>query len=591
MPFALTAAEIDTVAGAVQPYEAHALATAFRRKIEEEDANNAEKPRAWHMLAEIFDMHFRPERRREPFGPLWRIDNRRSMIPDDLARDQVEPLRDLIPDIASAGVRARLGDAIWLSLRDVASARIAVAAYIAVARSVENPDQWLPTIEHVERAARLSKTLGHDDESFATVAAYLGELADRYRGEDLLFMTGKALELLFEFHLGDPAACVIYASTGAERALERHNFHLARYYFELMAKWQARTGNQEAKNAALRELARTYEREAEQRGAANEHLAATHFWHRAIEAHRRVAGGGQIADGLRPRLQQAERDAVPELRQVSTELDLGPLVKQARLFVADQPKLDAVRRLASVCQPANVDQMRETVLEQSRQFPLQSFIGGAILDRDGRIVGRRPAMAPGDQAPAEEAVFARMVEQMNLQRGVRVQGQIIPAFNQVAFEHAISWRDLADIVTHAPFVPPGREMIFAEGLHAGFNQDFIKAVHLLVPQIENSIRHMMNGRAMITTSLDQNGIQREIDLNAILVDPRTAQILPNGVIFELRCLFTDNRGPNLRNKLAHGMLDDGAFLSADAIYAWWLVLLLCLAIRIVPPSEVPEAQG
>lgn len=401
-------------------------------------------------------------------------------------------------------------------------------------------------------------------------------------------MTGEALKLLLEFHLGDAATCIGYATTGAERARARLNFHLARYYFDLLAQWQTCAGNPEARDAALRDLACTYEAEAEQREEANEYLAAAHFWHRAIEAHRRVPGGGQIADGLRPRLQHAEQGTVPQLRQIAADLDLGPLIAQARQFVTGQPKLDAIRRLASVSRQIDVDQMRETVLEQARQFPLQNFIGGAVLDREGRIVGKRPALVAG-QPPEEEAVFARMVEYMNLQRGIRVQGQIMPALNQIVFEHAITWRDLAEIVAHAPFVPPGREMIFAEGLHAGFNQDFIKAVHLLVPQIENSIRHMMHGRAMITTSLDQNGIQKEIDLNAIVVDRRVEQILPKGVLFDLRCLFTDNRGPNLRNKLAHGMLDDSAFFSVEAVYAWWLVLVLCLAITIVPPEAAADA--
>src|SRR6218665_2879282 len=44
--------------------------------------------------------------------------------------------------------------------------------------------------------------------------------------------------------------------------------------------------------------------------------------------------------------------------------------------------------------------------------------------------------------------------------------------------------------------------------------------------------------------------------------------------FELRALFCDAFGPNLSNELAHGLLDEEAFHSPFAIYAWWLGLHL-----------------
>jgi hypothetical protein len=44
--------------------------------------------------------------------------------------------------------------------------------------------------------------------------------------------------------------------------------------------------------------------------------------------------------------------------------------------------------------------------------------------------------------------------------------------------------------------------------------------------------------------------------------------------FEIRALFCDGFGPNLRSELAHGLLDHGALQSAESIYAWWLIFRL-----------------
>ena len=56
--------------------------------------------------------------------------------------------------------------------------------------------------------------------------------------------------------------------------------------------------------------------------------------------------------------------------------------------------------------------------------------------------------------------------------------------------------------------------------------------------------------------------------------PQTEEIFGEDLSFEIRALFCDSFGPNLRNELAHGLLDDRAFYSSNAIYAWWFGLKL-----------------
>ena len=41
---------------------------------------------------------------------------------------------------------------------------------------------------------------------------------------------------------------------------------------------------------------------------------------------------------------------------------------------------------------------------------------------------------------------------------------------------------------NSKFIPKEREYIFAKGLYAGFQNDFILSSHLLIPQIENSLK-------------------------------------------------------------------------------------------------------
>jgi len=56
--------------------------------------------------------------------------------------------------------------------------------------------------------------------------------------------------------------------------------------------------------------------------------------------------------------------------------------------------------------------------------------------------------------------------------------------------------------------------------------------------------------------------------------PEVTQIFGEDLSFELKALFCDAFGPNLRNEIAHGLLDDEACHSTYAIYSWWFGLKL-----------------
>jgi hypothetical protein len=77
---------------------------------------------------------------------------------------------------------------------------------------------------------------------------------------------------------------------------------------------------------------------------------------------------------------------------------------------------------------------------------------------------------------------------------------------------------------------------------------------------------------VITSTFDlQNGTQEEFDLNRILCMKEAESRFGEDFCFSMRALFTDKNGYNLRNELAHGMMNSASFFSDAAIYAWWFI--------------------
>jgi hypothetical protein len=140
--------------------------------------------------------------------------------------------------------------------------------------------------------------------------------------------------------------------------------------------------------------------------------------------------------------------------------------------------------------------------------------------------------------------------------------------------HRLRESDFVAIASESPIVPEGRERLFGKALFAGYEKDFVAALHLLIPQIEHMVRWHLKAAGIKTTNLDRDGVENENGLSALMELPEATQIFGEDLSFEFKALFCDAFGPNLRNELAHGLLDDNACQSPYAIYTWWFGLKL-----------------
>jgi hypothetical protein len=143
------------------------------------------------------------------------------------------------------------------------------------------------------------------------------------------------------------------------------------------------------------------------------------------------------------------------------------VVQAARQHVAAKAFPEALLALATVTQPPDFDSETNTAQELAEQFPLQHLLGGVKMDKDGRVIAHRTPGIVGDEDQKQQALWERVVEQVNMSLQLASQAQIVPAMNQLMFEHAPQLRDLRDLVVHNPFVPSGHEELFARGFLAG----------------------------------------------------------------------------------------------------------------------------
>ncbi len=116
-------------------------------------------------------------------------------------------------------------------------------------------------------------------------------------------------------------------------------------------------------------------------------------------------------------------------------------------------------------------------------------------------------------------------------------------------------------------------MLFAAGLSAGWNRDFGVAVHILVPQLEATVRYHLKNAGVTTPHLDDDGLEEHISLPALL-DKEAEKVFGADAVYELKSVLVARFGSNLRHDVAHGLVDDTITASVTAVHAWWVIFKL-----------------
>ena len=534
------------------------------------------------LLGAITSLMLRSESVDEPFCPLFVFQNTRSAIIDDFTDNQLSMLRQVVSAISDPELKARIADVIWTRNRDYQMAQVATDSYIKSARNLEDPESWTYYFERVERAANLSASLGKKNHHFQDVIAEIETALNKYQGNDPLFLSAKLMELLQKYRQGDPEKYATLAEKMAINAESEKNWYKARNYWQIKAKWHVLEQNSNSERNALLNAAETYVRESEDFINALEplYIDASSNLEKAIEAFRRIGGHQERVSELHKTLLAYQQQAVKEMNGLLTkEVHINECIQKSREEVKGKTFYDAIFTLATLVSSPKVSTLRKQVQDSLKKSPFSHIISEVLVNQMGKVVARKPSMMSSDSEELANITRAEMFKLASWNQQIQVQGVIEPARNQINLDHYVRLDDWFPIVTNNPFVPPNREMIFAEGLNAGLKGNFLVAGHLLILQIEESVRYLLSQRSVVTSSLDSHGIQNERDINTLLTSDEYSEsmnsIFNEDILFDLQGLLINRFGSNLRNRISHALMNENEFYSPQISYVWWLTLHLC----------------
>lgn len=199
----------------------------------------------------------------------------------------------------------------------------------------------------------------------------------------------------------------------------------------------------------------------------------------------------------------------------------------------------------------NKEEVKKQLFQLAKAAPFQFMIGQALQDEKGRVVATIGSL--------ENDLEGHIVRQVS--QSLTFSSLFMHLIIEKAKERfPLTKSDILKYIETSPIIDKSRFSIIEESLNAYFNNDFLVFTHLVIPQIEEAMRNLVElaGGNVLKDAKRGGGFQLKT-FDEILRDSKLVEVVGEDFATYFRILFTDQRGWNLRNNVFHGLANPNTF--------------------------------
>ena len=513
-----------------------------------------------------------------PLIPCLESKAGRSFSIEDFTSANLLFLKEIIPETENALLRARFADIVWIIKREHNNALIAIESYLKTTVNPEKRDSEYDEI--LKRVIVLCKQLGKNEKAIhyiSTIKERLMKSIFEETTSDGTYILDCA-NILIRLPLSFDERKMIRKRLNeyTEHLIAKHDYKDIGFFFEIILSL-SQGNDQNELNLVYNRIAEVLCIEAEE---SNEPSVSGHLYKMAINQYRRIPKQyrpqwdvDNKINSLREKMRDSNASSLLRMSTISSQsIDLSPKQSLAENAMTGKDKSTALKNLCLISQ-LSFTKTRETVLVVIRKYPFSVMFPTQKLDDDGRVIAIRKGIYINDlESEAAQTSINELTTEFFINACHQdVLACILPGLRIFNREHQITEKELFYLCYYSNAVPPDRAKLWAKGLFFGFQEDFITATHMLVPQVEHMVRFALQTIGAKTSTLEK-GIESENGLSSLLDHDKITMVIEEDFLPEIRALMTESWGANLRNRVAHGLLDDRYIDSFDTVYCWWFCL-------------------
>lgn len=290
------------------------------------------------------------------------------------------------------------------------------------------------------------------------------------------------------------------------------------------------------------------------------------------------------AGKLEAHLYESGEKGLDEMQAFTTTIDLGELKVKEFASQMVRPELDdSLFAIAVHCLTPSREVILEEVKEAASYAPMYHLFGKKHIDQHGRII----AQTGGIDEQIEPPILERLMWHIQFD-----SFYLRAAIEEVFRVHSVNVDKLLDFLYASPVFKDSKKAFFRDAIQAYLDDRHSIMAHLLIPQIEDAIRHLARLEEVSTLQWDSanNGLDYRT-LGQILSDDDFKVIfgaLGERIVFYLRAILTQELGWNLRNELCHGLVLPENLDSVKSDRLFHILLLLAVYGRPFKESQTSD---
>lgn len=568
---------------------------------EASDSGNRANQRAYKLLAALCSFRMSSDDPADTWRPRWQDGEKTMLTPSKLRKDQILTLAAIIFDIGHSALRGRVADVVWSKDRSQYQAGIeAIKSYCETIKNhlgnmgnneTSNYTFIFELVNLLQRALCINASISKRN----TIPDYLNDTFDSFYE----FAFKRCLYVVFQ-RIGELAVGYklktwqevardgeMLVNTGSKKDYPEAR----KKVWALAALYYQKAKDIEGRRRCLEQLTHETLRMCDQVSSS----AAKAAWIRQAIAELQVAGHfREWIEKLSIELRIMQQASISEMSTISVPFDLSREYEDTQTKFGKINLPEVLFRFAILEVSPAVEDLRKAALENKPSGLTSLFPNTLHIDREGKPITMTSSSFNAD-GPDDEWFKANSLTTLNIFRHTVVEAGIKPARYAVMLNFPVELRHFDAIVSLSPFIPYGHEHIFSLGFSRFWQGDFVSASYILIPQLENTLRHILVCNGRDSFKFNEGEYQEDRSLSGILDKKRSdlIAILGGDIVNEIDMLFHYKAGPSLRHKIAHGKLMAADCYSTDSVYACWFIYrLICLPIldywkdQIAPQIEL-----
>ena len=529
------------------------------------------------LIRNVYSMHMDVKMDGVEFRPMCILEGKRTFSVEDLGDEDYDLLTSLEYEKLPVNIKARIADVLWTEKKKYQYALIAIDSYYELFNILFKDGDWLIALKMMKRTCNISAQINKAD-SLNRCCQLAYDHVIRLDGTDPEFLSMFLMEILLNYSFGSLEK--LGAILDKILDLSKSNPRKMEEAFDLKFRCVNKLYGFEKAKLINIDKAKYFVEYGEQlySETPSKALRAEIYLQKAIILFRNN-GEPRIAECTHRRLIEIQKQIILTLSGYKEKIDISKYVKLVSDIMVDCTFEESVIRLSQLTHFYTKQEGQEHVINDLHEFPLLNMGKKIIVNQDGQTVFALEPLNlsnPYDNEKLLEAHIHHKLFEME-EYGGNIILRVALAYIRENFD--VSKQDYQFLFDNNGIIPESRESIIEKGIRLAFEGEYYAALHILATQAENIFRYIAKLSGALTVTLEAKGdsdaISKQKTLSSIFDLPELLDCYDNDILFLFKGLLNEQTGANIRNNIAHGILEEASGSSGASIY------FICAMIKLI----------